>query len=147
MAEIERAIAYAATAHSGQLDRTGAPYILHPLRVMLRMSAELDMMAAALHDVVEDCPVSLDDLRAEGFPEEVVETVDALTRRIGEPYEDYVRRAGATPMSRRIKLADLADNIERSGKLPPSPENLARLERYRAAVSVLSRSSGSLHDA
>jgi len=134
---LERAIAFAAAAHDGQLDRADAPYILHPLRVMLRLDDPTDMTAAALHDVVEDCGVTLADLRAQGFPEEVVAAVDALTRRNGEPYEDHIRRAGATAISRRIKLADLSDNLERSALLPSTDDNLARIERYRKAMEAL----------
>jgi (p)ppGpp synthase/HD superfamily hydrolase len=134
---LERAIAFAARAHEGQFDRIGAPYVLHPLRVMLRLDEPTDMTAAALHDVVEDCGVTLDDLRVQGFPEEVVAVVDALTRRAGETYEAHIRRAGATERSRRIKLADLADNLERSSLLPLTDDNVARIARYRKATEEL----------
>ena len=69
---LERAIAIAAAAHAGQLDKGGAPYILHPLKVMLRMTSLEERIVAVLHDVVEDCGLSLDDLRKEGFSEAAV---------------------------------------------------------------------------
>jgi guanosine-3',5'-bis(diphosphate) 3'-pyrophosphohydrolase len=65
---LERAIAIAAEAHAGQLDKADQPYILHPLRVLLRVSSESERIAAVLHDVVEDTPVTLALLAAEGFP-------------------------------------------------------------------------------
>lgn len=68
MANLEKAILIATKAHEGQKDKAGKPYILHPLRVMLRMKTTKDMMAAILHDVVEDTDVTLDDLREHGFP-------------------------------------------------------------------------------
>ena len=127
MATLERAIAIAAEAHAGQRDKAGAPYILHPLRVMLRLGDPVDRIVAVLHDVVEDAPAwPLERLRAEGFSEEVLEAVERLTKRPGEDYEESIERAGAHPIARRVKVADLEDNMD-----------LARLERYRRAHARL----------
>lgn len=84
MSTIERAIEIAARAHAGQVDKAGAPYILHPLRVMLAVKTEEQQMAAVLHDVVEDTEVTFNELRAEGFAANVLEAVKALTKRDGE---------------------------------------------------------------
>jgi len=93
MPTLERALEIAADAHRGQVDKAGEPYLLHPLRVMLRLAGEQERIVALLHDVVEDAPAwTLDRLRAEGFPEEVVLAVDRLTRREGEPYEALIQR-------------------------------------------------------
>jgi (p)ppGpp synthase/HD superfamily hydrolase len=137
MATLERAIEIAARAHSGQRDKAGAPYILHPLRVMLRAATDAERIAAVLHDVVEDSDWTFDQLRAEGFAPEVVEAVDALTRRPGETYEEFVLRAGAHPLARRVKLADLADNSDPNRITSPTEQDLARLERYRRAIALL----------
>ena len=75
MATLERAIALAAQAHEGQVDKAGAPYILHPLRMMLSVDTPEARVAAVLHDVVEDTPVSLEELRVEGFSEAVIGAV------------------------------------------------------------------------
>ena len=82
MTHLERAILLATQAHAekGQKDKAGKPYILHPLRMMLRMRTEAEMTAAVLHDVVEDTGWTLDALRGEGFPEEVIEAVDSVDR-------------------------------------------------------------------
>jgi (p)ppGpp synthase/HD superfamily hydrolase len=93
MATLERAIAIAAEAHAGQVDKAGQAYILHPLRVMLRMGSAHERMAAVLHDVVEDTPVSLPRLLAEGFAPEVIAAVDALTKRPGESPRTWTCRA------------------------------------------------------
>ena len=77
MSTIERAIEIAARAHAGVLDKAGSPYIFHPLRLMLAVKTPHERMAAVLHDVVEDTPVTLEELAAEGFPEEVVQAVEA----------------------------------------------------------------------
>ncbi len=72
MSLVEHAIRRALEAHAGQKEENGRPYLLHPLRLMLRMDSEVEMAAAVLHDVVEDTATTLDDLRAEGFPEQVL---------------------------------------------------------------------------
>ncbi len=132
----------ATRAHAGQKDRSGAPYILHPLRVMLRLNDPVAMVVAVLHDVVEDSAVTLEDLRDSGFPDDVRDAVDAMTRRTGEDYWTYIRRAGAHPVARSVKIADLQDNLERTESLPPTTENAARAERYRKALSLLTTEEG-----
>ncbi len=137
MATLERAIEIAARAHGGQRDKAGAPYILHPLRVMLRVQTETERIAAVLHDVVEDSAWTLDQLRAEGFAPDVLETIEALTRRPEESYEEFVLRAGAHPIARRVKLADLADNTDPTRIAEPTEHDRARMERYRRAIALL----------
>lgn len=133
MADIEEAIRIAVEAHSGQKDRAGAPYILHPLRMMFRMQTDAERMAAVLHDVVEDTNWTLDDLRGRGFAEEVVAAVDHLTRREEESYEEFVERAGRHPVARRVKIADLEDNmdIRRNGEV--TDKDAERLTKYHRA--------------
>src|SRR5688572_5180609 len=111
-ATIEDAIALAVEAHRGQVDKAGSAYILHPLRVMMRVQTEHEQMAAILHDVVEDCGRTLDELRGMGYPESVLTALDALTRRDDESYQQFIERAAADPVARRVKLADLEDNMD-----------------------------------
>ena len=133
MADIEEAIRIAVEAHRGQKDRAGAPYILHPLRMMFRMQTDAERMVAVLHDVVEDTDWTLDDLRGRGFAEEVVAAVDHLTRRDDESYEEFVERAGRHPIARRVKIADLEDNmdIRRTGEV--TEKDTERLTKYHRA--------------
>ena len=137
MSTLERAIAIATEAHAGQLDKAGAPFILHPLRVMLRVDGDEARMAAVLHDVVEDSVWTLDQLRAEGFTETVLAAVDGLTRREGEVYLDFCRRAAGNTIARAVKLADLEDNLnpDRMAALPEANRTLA--DRYRKARAIL----------
>lgn len=133
MADIEEAIRIAVEAHRGQKDRAGAPYILHPLRMLFRVQTDAERMAAALHDVVEDTAWTLDDLRSRGFSDDVVDAVDHLTRREEETYETFVERAASHPVARRVKIADLEDNMDvrRTGSV--SPDDAERLNRYLRA--------------
>lgn len=138
MSTLERAIAIAAEAHAGQVDKAGEPYILHPLRVMMRLEAIEDRIVGVLHDVVEDNATwPLAALRAEGFSASVLEAVDAVTRREDENYETFVRRAGQNEIGRRVKLADLADNLELTRIKSPGAKDHARMERYRKAMEIL----------
>ncbi len=141
---LERAIQIAVMAHTGQVDKAGAPYILHPLRVMLAQTTEEARIAAVLHDVVEDGDGwTLNRLRAEGFAPEVVEAVAAVTKRPeeeGEALEVYlafVRRAAAHPIGRRVKRADLEDNCDLSRIARPAERDLARIDKYRRALELL----------
>jgi (p)ppGpp synthase/HD superfamily hydrolase len=134
---LERAIAIAATAHAGQVDKGGAPYILHPLKVMLRMSRLEERIVAVLHDVVEDCDISLEDLRQEGFSEEVLTAIESVTKVPDESYEDFVERAAQNPIGRVVKLADLEENSDLSRIASPSWEDLERIEKYRRAIGRL----------
>src|SRR5947209_1708538 len=86
MATIEKALQIAAQAHAGQKDKEGLPYILHPLRVLAGVQAEEAQIVAVLHDVVEDTPVTLDDLRRAGFSDTVLAAVQCVTHCKDESY-------------------------------------------------------------
>ena len=133
MATLEDAIALAVTAHRGQVDKAGAPYILHPLRMMCRMESSVAMMTAVLHDVVEDSATTLDDLRALAYPDIVVDAVDCLTRRDGESYDRFLERVRPNALARRVKLADLEDNLDVRRIREPQARDLSRLKQYRRA--------------
>ena len=139
MATLERAILIAAQAHLGQRDKAGAPYILHPLRMMMRMESEAAMIAALLHDVVEDSEWTLEQLRGEGFSEEVLQAVDCLTSRKGETYDEFISRVRSSEIARRVKIADLEDNmnVKRIGEI--TPKDLARVEKYHRAWRALTQ--------
>lgn len=135
---LEKAILLATRAHAGQTDKSGGPYLLHPLRVMLKLQGDEARQAAVLHDVVEDTPITLEMLRQEGFSEAVVTAVDALSRRAGEAYADFIQRLKVNPIARRVKLADLEDNMDLRRLNPPfTPRDLDRMERYRRAWTEL----------
>jgi (p)ppGpp synthase/HD superfamily hydrolase len=134
---LEKAIGIAVQAHRGQKDRYGAPYVLHPLRVMARVEATDDKIVAVLHDVVEDTDWTFDDLRSEGFPEAILRALDCVTKREGEPYEEFVQRSASDPAARRVKLADLEDNMD-VRRLPELTErDCNRLQKYLSAWRIL----------
>jgi (p)ppGpp synthase/HD superfamily hydrolase len=140
MGMLEKAIVLAAQAHEGQKDKAGEPYILHPLRVMLALKAEAERTVAVLHDVLEDTRLKADDL-AKDFPAEIIAALLAVTKHPGEPYLEFVRRAGQNPLAKRVKIADLNDNLrdERLNLVPAEAERLKA--KYAKALAELGESS------
>lgn len=139
MKTLADALLLAVNTHRGQRDKYDHPYILHPLRVMARVETETEKMVAILHDVIEDSEMRVTDLTEAGYPPIVVTAVDHLTKRAGENYEHYIQRVRPHPLARRIKMADLLDNmdIRRMPATTWSPKEIARLQRYRRAWETL----------
>ena len=141
MATLERAIEIAVIAHKGARDKAGEPYILHPLRMMMRVGSQTEKIVAILHDVIEDSQPphrwELDDLRREGFSEEVLTALDGVTRRADESYEEFVRRSAGNPVSRRVKIADVEDNMDVRRIHELTENDVARLKRYMSAWRFL----------
>ena len=137
MPTLELAIEIAARAHAGQVDKAGDPYILHPLRVMLAVESQHERMAAVLHDVVEDTHVTFDDLRLARFPTEVLDAVFALTKTDGESRIEAAKRAVRNPIARKVKLADVSDNMN-LGRIPrPTEKDFSRLKEYEQVRALL----------
>jgi len=141
MAGLEDAILLAAKAHWGQKDRAGAPYILHPLRLMFRQHNEPASIAAVLHDVVEDTAVTLEQLRGAGFAEEVVAAVECLTHDPADSYDQYIARLRDNPIARAVKLADLEDNMRLERMASLTEKDWDRLQRYHRVWKELSATS------
>jgi (p)ppGpp synthase/HD superfamily hydrolase len=107
---LKRAIEIATEAHRGQVDKANEPYILHSMRVMDHVDSLDEKIVGILHDVVENnSQWSLSRLEDEGFKSTIIEAVNAMTRRAGESYENFVSRAADNPISRAVKMADLKD--------------------------------------
>ena len=136
---LDRAIELAKQHHEGQTDKAGKPYIEHPLRVMNQVESEEEKIVAVLHDIVEDTDISLDDLRSEGFSEEVVSAVECLTKQDGENYDSYIERISFNPLAVKIKLADLEDNSNLTRLPEVTDKDLERIEKYDKALEKLTR--------
>ena len=132
---LAKAIQFAADKHSEQTDKGGNAYILHPLRMMMRLrtSDEELMAVAVLHDVVEDCGVSFDELRAFGMTERVVAGVKALTRQAGETYEQFIERLAGNRDALLVKKEDLRDNSDLTRLKGVTEKDVARMQKYMRA--------------
>lgn len=138
MTLIEKCIAFALNAHTGQTDRLGNPYILHPLHLMAQMDTEEEQMTAVLHDVVEDTDITLADLQDMGLPEAVITAVALLTHdKEAVPYDVYVDRLKPNPIARKVKLADLRHNMDIRRLPKVREEDMPRMEKYRKAWIAL----------
>jgi len=139
MSLLEKAIAIAVEAHHGKKDLGGAPYILHPLRVMFRVNTVEEKIVAVLHDVVEDhgdvWPVKR--LRKVGFSKRIMKALGCVTKRKGELYEKYVKRAASNPIALKVKIADLEDNMDVRRYSKVTKKDRDRLNRYLAAYRFL----------
>ena len=136
MNDLERAIALAVDAHAGQTDKAGATYIRHPLRVMRHMETPQERVVAVLHDVIEDTeytPAMIED----EFDEEIRDAVEALTKRDGESYSDFVERAAANDLARKVKIADIEDNMDLTRLSQVSEKTVERQVKYHKARQQL----------
>jgi (p)ppGpp synthase/HD superfamily hydrolase len=127
---LEKAIAIAVEAHRGQRDRYGLPYILHPIRVMCSVGSVIEKTVAILHDVVEDTDWTFTDLQEEGFSRTVLDALDSVTKREGEAYEEFVKRSANNPVGRKVKLADLEDNMDLRRLRQITEDDKSRLQKY-----------------
>ena len=136
----KRAMKLCFAAHRDQTDKSGMPYVFHPFHLAEQMTDELTTVTALLHDVVEDTPYTLDDLRGMGFPDEVIGALMLLTHDLSVPYLDYVARISSDPIAKAVKLADLRHNSDLTRLDHPSEKDLARVEKYRKAIRLLEES-------
>lgn len=127
-------IAY--SAHHGQFDKGGAPYIFHPYHLAEQMDDEISTCAALLHDVIEDTGVTAEDLSQMGIPDDVIDVVKILTHDKSVPYLDYIRqiKSSGNKTAVKIKLSDLNHNSDPTRAVAPNPERMAR---YKEAVRIL----------
>ncbi len=130
-------------AHHGVLDKNGAPYVFHPYEVAGRMDDEVSAAVALLHDVVEDTDLTFDDLRSKGIPEDVIVPLTLLTHEPGVPYMEYVARIGTDRVATKVKLSDLAHNMDASRYCRDMNEDeLRRMEKYAKAKEYLEECLG-----
>jgi (p)ppGpp synthase/HD superfamily hydrolase len=131
---IEAAFEIALEAHRGQVDKNRDPYIMHAMRVALRGRSLDETVVGALHDVVEDTSITLDDLRARGATDRQLGAIEALTRKTGEKYEAFIIRLSGDFLAVNVKINDLLDNLSPERE---TPETLALRPRYELALQYL----------
>ncbi len=134
--DVETAKALAAKAHEGQTDKAGLPYITHPERVASRLNAPEAQVVGWLHDTVEDTALTIGDIR-ERFGPETAAAVDAISRRDGETWPDYIDRVAANPIARQVKISDLIDNSNLSRIPYVTLRDVERQKKYNKALKKL----------
>ena len=142
MTKPEFARAFAEYVHAGQLDEDGTPFVNHPIAVAEKLAGEEEKTVAYLHDVIEDTDTKLETV-ADLFGIRIADAVDAISRRGTEEYEEYIERLSKNPLACRVKLADLAHNIERTLAQPPEARNQKRYQKHCTAQARLRELTGS----
>ncbi|MGE8643754.1 guanosine-3',5'-bis(diphosphate) 3'-pyrophosphohydrolase [Acinetobacter vivianii] len=137
MATLERAISLAAERHEGQVDKANAPYILHPLRVMLNVPDIEHKIVAVLHDILEDTATTIDELYRLGFQTHLIDAIIALTKQEGESRIQAAQRTVQNPIARVVKLADITDNMDLSRIQSPTMKDFERLKEYQQVRDIL----------
>ena len=135
------ALRIAIRAHEGQKDKSGREYVTHPIRVAERCKDPRAKIVALLHDTIEDTDVTVEYLRSQGFPEEIIEGVLSVTKQEGEEgeenYEDFVLRAAQNPLGKEVKMADLEDNMNIQRLKNITDDDVDRLRKYLRAWHLL----------
>ena len=136
---LQRAIEIALEAHKGVIDKGGNPYILHPLRLMLQMDSEEEMIVAILHDVVEDSEKwSFDKLHKEGFSKKIINSLRSITKENeNEDYEKFIDRSTRDKIGRKVKIADISDNLDISRLKEVTDKDILRINKYKKALEKL----------
>ncbi len=138
---LNKAIKLACEAHDGQFDKAGKPYILHPLRLLIKLKNIDEMQVAVLHDVVEDSDMTLEVLRKKGFEESVLKAIECLTKKTGEDYSDFISRVLLNDLARKVKIEDIKDNMDLSRLDKVEEKDLERIAKYHAALKRLESQS------
>jgi (p)ppGpp synthase/HD superfamily hydrolase len=134
----KKALKLCFAAHKDQTDKSGMPYVFHPFHLAEQMPDEDTTIVALLHDVIEDTPYTLDDLRAMGFNEQVLDALALMTHDKRIPYTDYVAKIKGNKIARTVKLADLKHNSDLSRLYNVDEKAMKRIEKYRQAIALLS---------
>ena len=134
---LQRAIAIAAKAHEGQVDKAGNPYLDHPLFVMKNVNSLEQKIVAVLHDAVEDSELTLEQLRSGGFPEVLVSAIAAITKIEAEAYATYLERVIANPIALPVKIADVTHNLDLSRIAHPTEADFQRIAKYKKVLCQL----------
>ena len=134
---VGKAIDISYNAHKGQYDKAGKPYVTHPIYVASKMKTNEEIIVALLHDVIEDTKLTIEDLIEEGFCEETIKAVEAITRKPEEEYFQYIKRVKENPLARKIKIEDLKHNMDLKRIENPTEKDLARVDKYSKALEIL----------
>lgn len=126
-------------AHKGQKDKSGLPYWHHPVHVALRCKGKDERVVALLHDTIEDGGVTIPELRAKGFNQEVLDAVDLLTHRKYVDYMTYIEGIKGNALAKAVKIKDLEHNMDIRRIKNPTDTDYQRLEKYQRAYRFLNQ--------
>lgn len=135
--ETKKALKLCFEVHKEQIDKSGLPYVFHPFHLAEQMDDENSVIVALLHDVVEDCNITFEDLEAMRFSVEVMNALRLLTHKNGVDYFEYVNRIKENPLATKVKLADLRHNSDTSRLEKLTQRDIERANKYKKAIQIL----------
>lgn len=135
---LAQAMSIATEAHAGQLDKYGAPYIAHVMRVMQLGKTEDEKIVGVLHDVVEDTSWTFDQLIAQGLAPHLVQALQCVTKLADdEDYDHFISRIIPNRLACLVKLNDLTDNMD-IRRIPELTEkDIPRFNKYLRAYNKI----------
>ncbi len=136
---IKKALQLSFIAHKDQVDKTGLPYIYHPLHLAYQLEDEYEIVTALLHDVVEDTSYTFEDLKQLGFPNEVIEALHYLTHDPSVSYENYIKKIKQNKLARKVKQEDLKHNSDLSRLNIITIKDIERNKKYKNALDYLEK--------
>ena len=131
-----KAMIIAYEAHKNQVDKSGVPYIYHPIHVAEQMDTENECIIALLHDVVEDTNVTFKQLE-EVFSKEIIDILKLLTREENIEYDEYIKRIKNNSIACKVKIADLTHNLDKTRLDFVTEVDVKRNEKYKKALQIL----------
>lgn len=136
-AQTKKAMKLCFKAHKNQTDKSGIPYVFHPIHLAEQMETEVTTVVALLHDVIEDTRYTLKKLKKLGFGDDVLDALVLLTHDKAVDYMDYVAKIKQNPIAKAVKLADLKHNSDISRLDVVDEKALERREKYQQAIALL----------
>ena len=133
----KKAIQMCFDTHKDQVDKSGLPYVFHPFHLAEQMDDEYSVVVALLHDVVEDGEITLEELRRE-YPNEIVEAISLMTHDVNVDYFEYVKAIKMNTLARKVKLADLKHNSDKTRLNVMTAKDELRYQKYQKAIEILS---------
>jgi len=134
----KKAMQIAFKAHLGQLDKSGIPYVYHPIHLAEQMDTEEECIVALLHDTVEDTDITFEQLKDE-FSDTIIQALKLLTHDDSIQYMDYISKLKENPIARKVKLADLYHNSDETRMEHLTDKDRRRNEKYHKAIEFLNK--------
>lgn len=133
-----KAMNIAYNAHMNQFDKSGVPYIYHPIHLAEQMETETECIVALLHDVVEDTDMTFEDLEKE-FPNEIINALRLLTHNKETDYMEYIKELKENSIARKVKIADIMHNSDETRLDEITIKDIERINKYKKALEILKR--------
>ena len=128
-----KAMIIAYEAHKNQVDKSGVPYIYHPIHVAEQMDTENECIIALL---LEDTDVTFKQLE-EVFSKEIIDILKLLTREENIEYDEYIKRIKNNSIACKVKIADLTHNLDKTRLDFVTEVDVKRNEKYKKALQIL----------